>query len=52
MGVIVVKDKNSDKKVYTRTFVEERIFVAPQHYLLPIPQYELEKVSLEQNPGY
>lgn len=52
MGVVVVKDKNSDKKVYTKIFVEERIFVAPQHYLLPIPQYELEKVSLEQNPGY
>lgn len=51
-GVIVVKDKNSDKKIYTKTLIEERTFTAPQHYLLPIPQYELEKVSLEQNPGY
>ena len=50
-GVRIVKDKNSDTKVYnvydsqTRTFPEK-------YYFQPIPQYELNRVQLEQNPGY
>ncbi len=50
-GIRIVKDKDSDTKVYnvydsqTRTFPEK-------YYFQPIPQYELNRVQLEQNPGY
>ncbi|HEV7621811.1 MAG TPA: RagB/SusD family nutrient uptake outer membrane protein [Flavisolibacter sp.] len=39
-------------KTYTVKDVQTRVFVASKHYLFPIPQYELDKVKLVQNPGY
>lgn len=37
----------------TRTFVENRVFVAPKHYLWPIPQSEINKnQNLVQNVGW
>lgn len=50
-GIRVVKDKTSNKKVYNVFVYQQRTF--PQkYYLQPIPQYELDKVALTQNPGY
>jgi hypothetical protein len=39
-------------KTYTVTNVQDRAFNASKHYLFPIPQYELDKISLTQNPNY
>ncbi len=39
-------------KSYAVKDVQERVFTAPKHYLFPIPQYELDKVQLTQNPNY
>ncbi|HEX9510309.1 MAG TPA: RagB/SusD family nutrient uptake outer membrane protein [Puia sp.] len=39
-------------KTYTVQKVQDRVFTASKHYLFPIPQYELNKVKLTQNPGY
>lgn len=50
-GIRIVKDKNSNKKVYNVFDYQERSF-PDKYYLQPIPQYELDKVDLEQNPGY
>lgn len=42
-----------DDSYYQRTFVENRIFASPKHYLWPIPQEEIDKnMNLEQNPGW
>jgi hypothetical protein len=50
-GIRIVKDKNSDTKVYNIFDYQARNF-PEKYYLQPIPQYELDKVDLEQNPGY
>ena len=50
-GMRVVKDKNSNTKVYNVFEYEQRNW-PEQYYLQPIPQYELDKADLEQNPGY
>ncbi|WP_353129530.1 RagB/SusD family nutrient uptake outer membrane protein [Parapedobacter pyrenivorans] len=42
-----------DDSFYQRTVVEKRVFVAPRHYLWPIPQVEINKnLNLNQNPGW
>ena len=51
VGVRIVKDKFSDTKVYNLFEYEQRSW-PEKYYLQPIPQYELEKVTLQQNPGY
>jgi hypothetical protein len=54
IGVRIDKDPNTNEKTYryyyfdqigTRSFPES-------HYFWPIPNYEIIKTSLEQNPGY
>ena len=48
-GTTVYKAHASDNS----TLVEDRKFVAPKMYWLPIPQSEIDKnASLQQNPGY
>jgi hypothetical protein len=51
-GIKIVKNSVTGIKTYSEKIVQERKFFAPRHYLFPIPQYELNKVTLEQNPGY
>lgn len=51
VGVRIVKDKVTDTKVYNLFEYEQRTW-PEKYYLQPIPQYELEKVNLQQNPGY
>jgi hypothetical protein len=42
-----------DNSFYKRTFVENRVFVSPKHYLWPIPQNEINRnPNLVQNPGW
>lgn len=50
MGVVITKNNNGTK-TYDYTKVQTRIF-NPQNYLLPIPRDEINRSSLEQNPGY
>lgn len=45
----------TDPAFYKRTFVENRVFVSPRNYLLPIEQSEIDKYedhSLVQNLGW
>jgi hypothetical protein len=43
---------SEDGKTYTRFKVEDRVF-QPKHYLMPIPQSEIDKnPNLQQNPGW
>lgn len=49
-GKIVIGTKRYKMK---RFFVENRVFIAPRHYLFPIMQSELQRTpSLAQNPGW
>ena len=50
-GIRIVKDKNSDTKVYNVFEYQQRSW-PEKYYLQPIPQYELDKADLAQNPGY
>lgn len=50
-GVRIVKDKKADTKIYNLFEYEQRRW-PEQYYLQPIPQYEIEKIDLPQNPGY
>lgn len=51
-GIKIVKKANGEKR-YEIISVQKRDFVAPNHYLVPIPRYEIRKNNLlEQNPGY
>ncbi|MGV8139797.1 MAG: RagB/SusD family nutrient uptake outer membrane protein [Mangrovibacterium sp.] len=50
-GVRIVKDKNSNTKVYHVFEYQQRTF-PDKYYLQPIPQYELDKIALTQNTGY
>lgn len=50
-GLRIIKNANGTKS-YTIIDIQERAF-SPQHYLLPIPRYEIQKnANLEQNPLY
>ncbi len=49
MGVAITKTGNV--KSYTYDTVQARSFV-PAQYLFPIPQAEIQRSSLTQNPGY
>lgn len=51
-GIQITRKANGDKS-YEFIQVQNRKFIAPNHYLVPIPQYEIRKNDLlEQNPGY
>ena len=50
-GINIVLNPDGSK-TYSDKDVQDRAFLAPQQYLFPIPQYELQKVTLQQNPGY
>jgi len=50
-GISIVKDKNSDKKVYTRFKFQDRRFPS-QYYLQPIPIAEIQRSGIAQNEGY
>ena len=50
-GISIVKDKNSDKKIYTRFKFQNRRFPS-QYYLQPIPIGEIQRSGIEQNSGY
>lgn len=51
-GISIINLK-SGKKKYELYELQDRVFDASKHYLLPIPSTEIEKNSLlEQNPGY
>ena len=51
---ILAGTSRSDNAFYKRIGVEKRIFVAPKHYLWPIPQYEIDRnrKGIPQNPGW
>ena len=50
-GISIVKDKNSDKKVYTPFKFQDRTFPS-QYYLQPIPINEIQRSGIAQNDGY
>lgn len=51
-GINIIRKADGSKK-YEIFELQERKFIAPNHYLLPIPRTEIQKNSLlEQNPGY
>lgn len=51
-GVKIIKYADGSKQ-YSLINLEKRNFVAPNHYLLPIPRSEIQKNDkLVQNPGY
>ena len=51
---ILAGTNRTDDAFYKRIGVEKRIFVAPKHYLWPIPQYEVDRnrKGIPQNPGW
>ncbi|CAL1518775.1 RagB/SusD family nutrient uptake outer membrane protein [Chitinophaga sp. MM2321] len=50
--VIITRLPDGSRK-FVYQDLENRVFHAPQNYLLPIPLYELQRTtSLTQNPGY
>ena len=51
-GIKITKNTNGSFTYDYNLVVEPRKFIAPQHYLFPIPKYELDKITLEQNKGY
>ena len=51
MGITIVKDKNSDFKVYT-PFKYMDCYFPTRYYLQPIPLTEIQRSGIEQNPGY
>jgi len=51
-GIKIIK-KADGTKSYKIEQIDTRKFIAPNHYLFPIPNNEIRKSSkLEQNPGY
>jgi tetratricopeptide (TPR) repeat protein len=50
-GIRIVKDQNSDTKVYNIFEYEQRSW-PEKYYFQPIPQDELDRATLRQNPGY
>lgn len=52
-GIRIVKKADGTKEYSITNVGNPRNFIAPNHYLAPIPNYERRKNSaLEQNPGY
>ncbi|ULQ54720.1 RagB/SusD family nutrient uptake outer membrane protein [Flavihumibacter fluvii] len=51
IGQVIINRAANGKKTYTYQTLEQRIF-EPANYLLPIPKTEINRTSLEQNPGY
>ncbi|WP_300701595.1 RagB/SusD family nutrient uptake outer membrane protein [Bacteroides sp.] len=52
-AIEIIKKLDGTKSYNIFTIQPDRKFIAPNHYLLPIPQYERQKnPDLEQNPGY
>lgn len=52
-GIKIFRKLDGIKTYSIFTIQPSRKFIAPNHYLLPIPQYERQKnPDLEQNPGY
>ena len=52
-GIRILKKLNGVKNYKIIELGKVRSFIAPNHYLVPIPNYERRKNSaLEQNPGY
>lgn len=51
-GVKILKNADGTFTYNYDYIVQPRVFKAPQHYLFPIPKYELDKVTLDQNTGY
>jgi hypothetical protein len=43
---------NGNVKTYSYGVIQTRAFNSPANYLLPIPRAEIQRTSLEQNPGY
>lgn len=52
MGIKITKAADGKRTFDYTLKVQDRKFIAPQHYLFPIPKYELDKIKLDQNPGY
>ena len=50
-GISIVKDKNSDTKIYTPFKFQDRKF-PNQYYFQPIPISEIQKSGIAQNDGY
>lgn len=51
-GIRIIKKKDGTKS-YQIEKIDTRKFIAPNHYLFPIPNQEIRKNNkLEQNPGY
>lgn len=51
MGVVIEKDPDTGVKTYDFRVVEPRAF-EPHMYFMPIPQDEIDRAGLQQNPGY
>ncbi|MDH7460683.1 RagB/SusD family nutrient uptake outer membrane protein [Chitinophagaceae bacterium 26-R-25] len=43
---------NGNVKSYSYGVIQTRAFNSPANYLLPIPRAEIQRTSLQQNPGY
>lgn len=51
-GIKITKNNDGSFTYDYNLIVEPRKFIAPQHYVFPIPKYELDKIKLDQNIGY
>ncbi|MBZ5855521.1 RagB/SusD family nutrient uptake outer membrane protein [Flavihumibacter profundi] len=51
IGQVIINRAADGTKTYTYQTLEQRIF-QPANYLLPIPKTEINRTSLQQNPGY
>ena len=52
-GILVTKKQDGTKEYKVMNVGNPRNFIAPNHYLAPIPNYERRKnAELTQNPGY
>lgn len=50
--IVIIRDDETKQKTYKIEVLQERKFL-PQHYLFPIPRYEIQRnPDLEQNPYY
>ncbi len=50
--VVITRNAGSGVKTYTYQDIEPRSFDKTKHYLMPIPRSEINRTSLQQNPGY
>lgn len=51
MGVVIQRDPDTGVKTYDFREVEPRTF-HPHMYFMPIPQSEIDRSDIQQNPGY